>query len=357
MARRAIFPMTMADQPPEPLRLQVDTAALAANWHTLDAMSGAAEAGAAVKANAYGLGVDAVIPALRDAGCRRFFVAHWGEVPAVLRHVPASQLCVLHGVTTAAESDFARASGVLPVINSPQQAALWLAAGGGPCHLMVDTGINRLGVPCDQLGDAAVAALQVDLLLSHLASADEDSPLNEIQRERFASVIPQLRPRAASLANSAGIALGAPYQFDVTRPGLALYGGIARPEMATAIRQVVRIQAEVIQRRTIAAGDSVGYNATFTATQPMEVATVSIGYADGFLRMRGPGNSFSSQGRDLPILGRVSMDMTVIDCALAPDLAAGSFVDIPMNLPRQSAQSGLSQYELLTILGQRFART
>lgn len=346
----------MPDLPPAPLRLRIDAAALAANWRKLDAMSGAAETGAAVKANAYGLGVDKVVPALRDAGCRRFFVAHWGEVPAVLRHVPADQLCVLHGVTSSAEADFARASGVLPVINSLHQAGVWTAAGGGPCHLMVDTGINRLGIPCAQLGEAAVAGLEVDLLLSHLASADEDSPLNLVQQQRFAAIIPQLRARSASLANSAGIALGSPYHFDVTRPGLALYGGIARSEMASEIRQVVHLQAQVLQRRTIAAGDSVGYNARFTATRPMDVATVSIGYADGFLRLRGPGNSLSSHGRELPILGRVSMDMTVVDCTLAPDLTPGDFVDIPMDLPRQAALSGLSQYELLTVLGQRMAR-
>jgi alanine racemase len=346
----------MPDLPAAPLRLWVDTAALAANWRALDAMSGAAAAGAAVKANAYGLGVDAVVPVLRDAGCRRFFVAHWGEVPAVLRHVPASQVCVLHGVTTAEEADFARASGVLPVINSPQQAAVWQTSGGGPCNLMIDTGINRLGVACDQLGDAAVASLDVDLVLSHLASADEDSPLNAQQMQRFASVIPQVGARAASLANSAGIALGAPYHFDVTRPGIALYGGIVRPEMASTIQPVVHLQAEVIQRRTIGEGDSVGYNATFTAPRPMEVATICIGYADGFLRVRGPGNRLTSGGRALPIVGRVSMDMTVVDCTLAPDLAAGDFVDIPMDLPQQAAQSGLSQYELLTVLGQRFAR-
>lgn len=348
--------MTMPDLPAAPLRLRVDTAALAANWRALDVMSGAAAAGAAVKANGYGLGVDSVVPALRDAGCRRFFVAHWGEVPAVLRHVASSQVCVLHGVTTTDEADFARTTGVLPVINSTQQAAVWQAAGGGVCNLMVDTGINRLGIACDQLADPAVAALDVELLLSHLASADEDSPLNAQQMQRFSAVLPQVGARAASLANSAGIALGAPYHFDVTRPGIALYGGIVRPEMVTSIQPVVQLQAEVIQRRTIGAGDSVGYNATFTAPRQMEVATVSIGYADGFLRVRGVGNSLSAQGRALPILGRVSMDMTVVDCTSMPDLAAGDFVDIPMDLPRQSAQSGLSQYELLTILGQRFAR-
>lgn len=345
--------MIMPDLPPPALRLTLDRDALAANWRTLDAMSGTAEAGAAVKADAYGLGVANVVPMLRGAGCRRFFVAHWCEVAAVLEHVPADQICVLHGVSTAAEATYARATGVLPVINTPRQAAIWHEAGGGPCHMMVDTGINRLGVTPEQLGDQVVAALQVDMLLSHLASADEDSPLNAQQLRRFHEVIPQVRPRGASLANSAGIALGSGYHFDTTRPGIALYGGIVRREQEGAIRPVAVVQAMVIQRRSISAGETVGYNATFTASETIEAATISIGYADGFLRARGPGNALRWRGLDLPVIGRVSMDMVVVDCSACPDLGVGDYIDIPMDLPRQAALSGLSQYELLTVLGKR----
>lgn len=348
--------MTMPELPPPALRLSLDRDALAANWRALNALSGSAQAGAAVKADAYGLGVATAVPVLRDTGCRRFFVAHWSEVPAVLAHIPVSQLCVLHGVTNEAEAAFARATGVLPVINSVQQAQVWGDSGGGPCHLMVDTGINRLGVPLAQLGHEAVAALEVDTLLSHLASADEDSPLNATQAARLQQAVPQIGARNVSLANSAGIALGSDYHFDLTRPGIALYGGIVRPELAGVISPVAIVQAVVIQRRSISAGDSVGYNATFTAAQTMEVATVSIGYADGFLRARGPGNALRWQGQDLPVVGRVSMDMTVVDCTAAPTLKAGDLVDIPMDLPAQAALSGLSQYELLTVLGKRLQR-
>lgn len=346
----------MPDLPPPALRLALDKDALAANWQSLDRLSGAAQAGAAVKADAYGLGVDGVVPVLRDAGCRRFFVAHWSEVAAVLQHVPAGQLCVLHGVSNAEEAAYARATGVLPVLNTVEQAAIWIKTGGGPCHLMVDTGINRLGISPGQLGAEAVAALQVDTLLSHLASADENSPLNALQVQRVREVLPQIRPRAVSLANSAGIALGAAYHFDLTRPGIALYGGIVRPELAEVIRPVAIVQALVIQRRSVAAGESVGYNATFTTDRPIAAATVSIGYADGFLRARGPGNVLHWRGWDLPVIGRVSMDMVVVDCSACPDLSAGDFVDVPMDLPAQAALSGLSQYELLTVLGKRFQR-
>jgi alanine racemase len=354
MVRRAILPMI--DPPPASLRLHVDAQALAHNWQTLNRLSGSASAGAAVKADAYGVGVAQVLPPLLAAGARDFFVAHWGEVAAVLKHASPLQLSVLHGVNTASEAAYARALGVRPVINSPDQARLWQAAGGGPCDLMVDTGINRLGVTMADIGDPAIAALDVQVLMSHLASADEDVALNAQQLAKFRDVAQHVPHKALSLANSAGIALGTDYAFDLTRPGLALYGGIARPELADAIRQVVFPQAAVIQRRRLSAGESVGYNATFIAGNEMEVATISIGYADGFLRCRGPGSALIFAGIALPILGRVSMDMTVVDCSLAPELAAGDFVDIPFALPQVARSSGLSQYELLTSLGKRFLR-
>src|SRR6478736_9786873 len=174
---------------PEPsLRLTVDRQALADNWRALDRLSGGATAGAAVKADAYGLGVDHVLPALLAAGTRDFFVAHWSEVTAVLRHLEPAQLAVLHGPLRSEDAQFARATGVRPVINSLHQARLWLDAGGGPCDLMVDSGINRLGLPPTEIGDPLVAALALDTLLSHRASADEDVPQNAAQLARFAEI-------------------------------------------------------------------------------------------------------------------------------------------------------------------------
>jgi alanine racemase len=347
----------MSEAAPSPtLRLTVDREALAANWRALDALSGTASAGAAVKADCYGLGVDTCVPVLRDAGCETFFVAHWSEVAAVAAHVPAPRVAVLHGPLSASDCAYARSSGAVPVINSLEQAALWSAAGGGTCHLMIDTGINRLGIAPDEVGDPRVAALEIDILMSHLASADEDSPANARQRASFAAVTAQLGHRRASLANSAGIALGPDYAFDLTRPGLALYGGVPRAELAGAIRPVVRVEAAILQCRALAAGDSVGYNALFTAPRPMQVATVSVGYADGFLRLRGPGNALFHGERRLPILGKVSMDMVVVDLAAAPDLAAGDWLTVPWDITDGAQQNILSQYELLTVIGQRLRR-
>lgn len=343
----------MTGFPPPSLRLDFDADALAANWRALGAMSGGASAGAAVKADGYGLGAERVVPLLAAAGARDFYVAHWSEVPAVIAHVPPAQVAVLHGPLGDADCTFARATGVRPVLNSLAQVARWQASGGGACDLMVDTGINRLGLPMAVLGDPVLAGLEIDTLMSHLASADEESDLNALQAKRFAEACAAIPARRRSLANSAGIALGDAFAFDVTRPGIALYGGVPRPELAAAIRQVAFPKAAILQVREIGQGEDVGYNAAFVAPRAMRVGVVSLGYADGFLRARGPGNALLHDGTALPLLGKVSMDMVVIDLAAAPDLGEGDWVEVPFDLPAEAARSGLSQYELLTTIGRR----
>lgn len=343
--------------PPPSLRLTLDREALAANWRALDALSGGASAGAAVKADAYGLGVDTCVPVLRDAGCAMFFVAHWSEVAGVIAHVPAQQVAVLHGVLGEEDCAYARSIGAVPVINSLEQAELWAKNGGGRCHLMVDTGINRLGIALGEAGDPRIAALEVDLLMSHLASADERTAMNRMQAELLreaADVIPHQR---LSLANSAGIGLGEAFAFDVTRPGIALYGGVPRPELAGHIRPVVHVAARLLQCRDLAPGEAVGYNATFIANTHMRVGTVSIGYADGFLRSRGRDAALYHEGRALPILGKVSMDMVVVDLAQAPELAAGDWLEVPWNPADPAQQGDLSAYEMLTVIGARLRRS
>jgi len=343
-------------EPAAPLRLTLDPAALAANWRTMNAMSGAARAGAAVKADAYGLGAARVVPVLARAGCRDWFVAHIGEVREVLAHVPAADIAVLHGPITAAEAAFARAAGVRPVLNSLPQAARWIAAGGGACHVMVDTGINRLGLAIADLGDPLLAQLDIDLCLSHLASADADVPDNFKQLQRFAAVRGQVRARRYSLCNSAGIVLGADYHADLTRPGLALYGGVARAELAGKIVPVARPEAALVQVRDLQAGDAVGYNGTFVAPAPMRIGIIALGYADGYLRCWSGRGRFRHGDAALPVVGRVSMDLTAIDLTAAPDLAEGDWVGAEYDLPAAAQDSGLSQYELLTLLHRRFAR-
>lgn len=335
------------------LRLHLDGEALVSNWRALDARSGPARAGAAVKANGYGLGAREVVTHLRDAGCRDFFVAHWGEAEAIADLVPPSWISVLNGI---AQADIAavQALGAIPVLNSPEQVANWRNAGGGRCHAMLDSGINRLGLSFDQAG--ILADLDIDILLSHLASADEDVQQNARQLEIFADARAHIRAQRSSLANSAGIMLGADYHFDLTRPGLSLYGGIARAEMAEWIKPVVSLSARLLQVRDLPAGAMVGYNATHVCREETRMGTISLGYADGYLR------AFSGKGRawvaglELPVIGRVSMDLVTLNLNAVPELREGDWVNIEYDLVTAAALTGLSQYELLTGLGTRFAR-
>ena len=336
-----------------PLRLRVDTQALADNWQALDRLSEAAACGAAVKADGYGLGVARTVVALVNAGCRDFFVATWAEAAAVPPF--GMSLSVLHGVR---EADLPLAlSGIArPVLNTAGQVARWKVAGGGLCDVMVDTGMNRLGVSGDEVRAGLLDGLAIDTLVSHLACADEDHPMNERQRASFAALAGATGARRMSLANSAGLALGADYAFDLTRPGLALYGGVPRGELAGVVRQVVFPQAEILQRRRVPAGESVGYNATWTAPMATEVAILNIGYADGYFRgFSGVGMALAG-GAQLPVVGRVSMDLIAIDVSAAPALGEGDWVGLDFALPVAAAASEMSQYELLTSLGHRYAR-
>jgi alanine racemase len=267
-----------------------------------------------------------------------------------------ASLSVLHGL---AEEDIQHAIGSVarPVLNTPQQAKRWRDHGQGrPCDVMLDTGMNRLGLSFSDVADGLLDGLDIHVLMSHLACADEDSPMNARQREAFIAAAAKVKAKRLSLANSAAICLGADYAFDLTRPGIALYGGVPRREAAGNINQVVKVEAQIVQRRRVQAGDAVGYNADFTADRAHEVAILNIGYADGYLR------GFSDTGRAVigagfaPVVGRVSMDLTAIIVDAAPELREGDWVELDFDLPSASAQSGLSQYELLTTLGARYGR-
>ena len=336
-----------------PLRLRLDASALVANWRGLALLSGTAACGAAIKADGYGLGARGVAMRLAAAGCCDFFVATWAE--AVSLADLGLDIAVLHGVRTEDMLD-ARGGFARPVLSTAAQVARWRIGGGGRCDVMVDTGMNRLGVSCDDVAAGLLDALEIDTLMSHLASADEDVPSNERQRAGLEGLRGRTNARRLSLANSAGIALGIDYAFDLTRPGLALYGGVPRGELADVVRQVVTPQAQILQRRVLRAGESIGYNACYTATAPVEVAILNIGYADGY--WRGFSNCGTARREDatLPVVGRVSMDLTAISVDAAPDLAEGDWVSLDFALPAAALESGMSQYELLTGLGNRFDR-
>jgi len=340
-----------------PLRLRILPEALVANWRWLAARSGTAACGAAVKADGYGLGAREVVRHLSAAGCRDFFTATWAEAAALMPLPEGVSLSVLHGV---GDSDMiaARTLPARPVLNSLEQVARWRAAGEGrPCDVMVDTGMNRLGLRVEEAMSGALDGLAIETLLSHLASADEDSDLNARQLKAFETVRRAIPARRYSLANSAGICLGADYGFDLTRPGLALYGGAPRREAHGHIRQVAFPEARVLQVRDVREGETVGYGATWTARRDSRIVVGNMGYADGFLRCHaGSGGGATWQGQELPLIGRVSMDLIAFDASDALAIGEGHWLTLGYDLPSTAARSGLSQYELLTGLGGRFER-
>jgi alanine racemase len=339
-----------------PLRLKLDGEALVANWRWLARMSGSAACGAAVKADGYGLGANEAVRRLAGAGCRDFFVATWAEAEAVLPATGEASLSVLHGLA-GEDVPQARSSRARPVLNTALQVSRWRESGESrPCDVMIDTGMNRLGLGARDVADGLLDGLSIETLHSHLASADEDVPSNRQQRDALAALTDKVSARRLSLANSAGICLGPDYHFDLTRPGLALYGGVPRREAEGHIAPVVRLETQIIQRRRIGQGDAVGYNATFTAERDMELAILNLGYADGYLRGFSGTGQARIGGAFAPVIGRVSMDLTALCVDAAPDLAEGDWLELDFDLQRASAQSGLSQYELLTTLGRRHQR-
>jgi alanine racemase len=327
-----------------------------ANWRWLAARGGGAACGAAIKADGYGLGAQAVAERLARAGCRDFFVATWDEAERLGPLPEGCSLSVLHGVRKA---DVAAATTIAarPVLNSPDQIARWRQiAPDCPCDVMVDTGMNRLGLAPEQALSGLLDGLRIETLMSHLACADEAGhAMNAAQLGRFTELRQRIPARRYSLANSAAICAGDAFAFDLTRPGLALYGGIPRVEAEGHIRPVVQPEAEVLQLRDVPAGDTIGYGATFTAPRPLRVAILNLGYADGYLRcFAGHGRVWAGEA-SCPVLGRVSMDLIAVDVT-GLDVGPGDWLRIDYDLSSTAAATSLSQYELLTGLGSRYQR-
>jgi alanine racemase len=336
-----------------PLRLTIDRTAIQENWRWLQDRAGV-PAGAAIKADGYGLGAREAAQALHHAGCRDFLVSTWAEAQELGPLPLGTSLVVLHGVGPK-DGEAAASSTARPCLNTPEQVARCKEiAPDRACDVMIDTGMNRLGLRPTDIG--MLDGLAIDTLHSHLACADEDDPLNQMQLERFRAVVASVPARRYAFSNSAGICLGRDFSFDLVRPGLSLYGGIPRVEAEGHIRSVARVDAEIVQRRTIPAGESCGYGATFVAKEDTEAAILNIGYADGYLRgFSSHGSAFAGEFA-LPVLGRVSMDLVAVGVDAAPELREGDWVEIDYDLPSAAKQSGLSQYELLTTLGSRFER-
>ncbi|MBB5751394.1 alanine racemase [Prosthecomicrobium pneumaticum] len=352
-------------------RVRIDLPALAANYRTLAAAAGGAETAAAVKGDAYGIGIEPATRTLARAGCRTFFVALPKEGAIVRATAPEATVYVLSGLAPGAAPSLA-AAGLRPVLGSMaeiEEWAAWKKAGGeGRAAIHVDTGMNRLGLTLAEAAvlaadPAAVDDLAPALVMSHLACADTpDHPLNALQAERFAALAARFPGRPASLANSAGIHLGAPFRFDLVRPGIALYGGRFGP--GPALAPVATVTAPIVQVREVPGGETIGYGAAETLRRPTRAAILSIGYADGYPRAAGgadgrPGAFAFVEGHHVPLIGRVSMDLVAIDVTDVPSARRGVEVELfgpHVAVDAVAEAAGTIGYELLTRLGARLER-
>lgn len=350
---------------------EIDLGALCENYRLLSAES-RAPCAAVVKANAYGLGVEPVAAALAQLGCREFFVATVEEGIALRPVLPDAAIAVLYGVATAEDAKLTVAHGLIPVLNSMEQLALWrdAAAGEGralPAILHVDTGMSRLGLPladAERIAEdaALLAGVDLRLVMSHLAcSGTPDHPLNRQQLGRFRTVRQRFPKVRASFANSSGIFLGYDYHFDQTRPGAALYGINPTPDAANPMRTVVTVTSPILQIRTLTEAETVGYGATYQAPAGSRLATVGAGYADGLLRAMGNRAEAWVGGHKAPLAGVVSMDMAVLDISALPenDVRLGDRVEFfgaHMPVDVVAAKAGTIGYELLTSIGGRVKR-
>jgi alanine racemase len=347
-------------------RLVVDLSALQRNYRILGELAANAEVGAVVKANAYGLGAVEVLPALAEAGCRTFYVAHTLEGEEARRALAGhdADIFVFNGFWPS-ELETLRTARLFPVINTLNQLdQLRSLAPDLPCGLHVDTGMNRLGLsPAEaehlRADRTLLTGLDVRQVMSHLACADEpDHPLNRQQHDRFEAFCVAFPAIPASLSNSAGALLGPEYHFDILRPGLALYGGTPAAGQPNPFEPVVRVDAPILQIRDLRPGDTVGYGATFTADRPMRIGTVAAGYADGLLWTSANGGTGFLGDTEIPILGRVSMDLIAVDLTPVGDaLEPGMSVSfLGRTLDDIAAAAGTISYEFLVRLGMRFDR-
>lgn len=364
----AIFPLFVPMSRSYPI-LNIDLAALASNYHLLQQQAPGSRVGAVVKANAYGLGVEAVAGCLYAKGCRDFFVSSTEEGVALRPLVPAAQIFVLQGVEPGDEG-LCQAFELTPVLISASMAQRYLGLGPATDFaLKVNTGMNRLGLEPGQLLELLPRLPPVGcrLLMSHLACADEpEHSLNKKQLHQF-QYLAELARRALpqlqlSLANSAGAFLGPAYHFDLLRPGAALYGINPGNLAADRLSPVVQLLLQVIQTRVLQAGDCVGYGASFQAERETPVVMVSGGYADGLMRALGQRGHAWFNGVRLPLIGRVSMDSLVFDVSALPAAerpAEGDrleFFGPHLGVDEQAQMAGTIGYELFTRLGERCQR-
>ncbi|WP_199198435.1 alanine racemase [Bradyrhizobium sp. MOS002] len=355
--------------------LTVDLDAIIANWRKLEKTAVPAECSAVIKADAYGCGAEQVACALSKAGCKTFFVATIEEARKVRAAVPEPAIYVLGGYFQNTGEHYAQIN-CRPVIGDLNELAEWDVfcrrtgwTGGAAIH--IDTGMNRLGltlaeaqaiIPRINAGDHGIT-----LVMSHLVSAEQlNSPVNAKQLAAFRGIVSEFSGVPAALANSSGVFLGAPFQFDLVRPGAALYGVNPTPEADNPMQPVVDLKARIVQFRNVERGEGVGYGGTWTARRPTKLAIIAVGYADGYFRAASSndgtrGAEVIVAGKRCPVAGRVSMDLIAIDITDLPPNAArrGHMVTLlgeGITVDELAHHFGTIGYEVLTSLGRRYAR-
>lgn len=343
--------------------LTIDLGALAKNYSILSDQLPSAGLASVVKANAYGLGVKEAAPALQAAGCSTFFVATLEEGSELRQILPEARIYVFHGVLPGTAKELL-AHNLIPILNSRDQIEQWQAHADQPAGLHLDTGMSRLGLTPAECEQSApdLAKFNIDLVMSHLACAeDQDHPKNVEQVALFNELRSSIKAKYASLAASSGIFLGPDYQFDLCRAGVSLYGVNPAPGKVNQMAQVIRLQAKILQLRSVDTPQTVGYGATHQASKPTKIATLAIGYADGYMRSLSNSGIVYIGDFEVPVVGRISMDLTTVDVTGVPEdmLHMGALVDLigPNNPVDQIAdQAGTIGYEILTSLGHRFDR-
>ena len=345
--------------------LSIDLDALAANFRTIAALAAPARCAAVVKADAYGLGLAPVARRLAREGCDCYFVASLAEALSLRAILPAADVYVLEGLWPGQE-DIVLAASLRPVINTLEQFARWSElAAPAPCALQIDTGMSRLGLsPADarQLAAQGLGAAKVDYLLTHLACADDAqhalTPAQLALFDKLRALFPGL---ATSMGNTAGIALGKSTRGDLVRAGIGLYGGNPAAQVPNAFQTVATLEGRVLQVREVDAGTTVGYGAEFRVREPARLATLGLGYADGYPRSLGNRGYAVIAGHRVPVVGRVSMDSVVIDVTSLPRGCPGpgelvQLLGPDANLDEIAALAGTISYEILTGLGARLER-
>jgi alanine racemase len=349
--------------------LRVDLDAIAANWRTLAAIHGA-DTAAVVKADGYGLGAARIAARLYQAGARHFFVAHPAEGISLRPLLPGAMIGILNGFAPECAGLYG-AHHLAPVLGSLREidafAAYARRLGTAPDALLhIDTGMNRLGLDARELAilagePARLGGARIRYVMTHLMDAERpDDPANQSQIERFEAACARLPPWPRSVANSSGIFLGEAFRSSLARPGAALYGINPTPGRPNPVRPAVRLCAEVVQLRKVEAGERVGYNGIWIAAVPTIVATVSVGYADGYHRALSNRAAAAFDGKRVPLIGRVSMDLATFDTTLHPGIGPGSLLELigPSVPPDEVAGwAGTNGYEMLTSLGSRLTRS